>query len=137
MTETLNGDRRPRLLDLAASIPRQVSRLVRDELRAAQAELATKLKAAGVGAGILAGALVLLLFAINALLAAAILGLAMVLPAWLSALLVGVVLAIIAAVLALIGVRKLKAGVPPVPEESIDSVKEDIRTVKGTISHDG
>ncbi|MDQ1598273.1 MAG: hypothetical protein QOI70_1697 [Microbacteriaceae bacterium] len=134
MTETLDGERRPRLLDLAASIPRQVSRLVRDELRAAQAELSTKLKAAGVGAGLLAGGLVLLLFAINALLASAILGLAMVLPAWLSALLVGVVLAIIAAVLTLVGVRKLKEGVPPVPTESIDSVKEDIRTVKGTIS---
>jgi hypothetical protein len=134
MTETINGDRRPRLLDLAASIPRQVSRLVRDELRAAQVELVTKLKAAGVGAGLLAGGLVVLLFAINALLAAAILGLAVVLPAWLSALIVGVVLAIIAAVLALVGVRKLRAGVPPVPTESIDSVKEDIRTVKGTIS---
>jgi hypothetical protein len=134
MTETLNGDRRPRLLDLAASIPRQVSRLVRDELRAAQVELTTKLKAAGVGAGVLAAGLVVLVFAINALLASAILGLALVLPAWLSALIVGVVLAIIAAVLALIGVRKLKAGVPPVPTESIDSVKEDIRTVKGTIS---
>jgi hypothetical protein len=134
MTETLNGDRRPRLLDLAASIPRQVSRLVRDELRAAQVELTTKLKAAGVGAGVLAAGLVVLVFAINALLASAILGLALVLPAWLSALIVGVVLAIIAAVLALVGVRKLKAGVPPVPTESIDSVKEDIRTVKGTIS---
>ncbi|MCU1586245.1 MAG: phage holin family protein [Microbacteriaceae bacterium] len=134
MTETLDGARRPRLLDLVASIPRQVSRLVRDELRAAQAELTTKLKAAGVGAGLLAGGLVLLLFAINALLASAILGLAMVLPAWLSALTVGVVLAIIAAVLTLVGVRKLKAGVPPVPTESIDSVKEDIRTVKGTMS---
>jgi hypothetical protein len=134
MTETLNGDRRPRLLDLAASIPRQVSRLVRDELRAAQVELTTKLKAAGVGAGLLAAGLVVLVFAINALLASAILGLALVLPAWLSALIVGVVLAIIAAVIALIGVRKLKAGVPPVPTESIDSVKEDIRTVKGTMS---
>jgi len=65
------------------------------------------------------------------LLAAAVLGIATALPAWLAALIVGVALLIITTVLVLIGVRQLKAGVPPVPTETIDSVKHDVDAIKG------
>lgn len=132
MPDEEREERRPKLTDLLARIPRQISRLVRDELTAAKTELTTKLKAAGLGIGLVIGAVVVLLFAIGTLLAAAILGLATVLPAWLSALLVGAVLLIIAAILALLGVKKLKAGIPPVPKDSIESVKADITALKGT-----
>jgi hypothetical protein len=44
---------------------------------------------------------------------------------------VGVALLIITAVLVLIGVNQLKRGVPPVPEETIASVKEDVNAIKG------
>ncbi|CAN5382005.1 phage holin family protein [soil metagenome] len=125
---------RKSLVGLFRQIPEQISRLIRDEIRAARAELFGKLKAAGVGAGLLIGALVLVLFAIQVLLASAVLGLATVLAPWLSALLVGVVLLVVAGILALLGIRLLKAGVPPVPKESIDSIKEDVRTLKGTNS---
>jgi Flp pilus assembly protein TadB len=119
------------LIGLVRQLPGQVSRLIRDEIRATQMELTEKLKAAGVGAGLLVGGAVLALFAFGALIAAAILGLAEVLAPWLSALIVGVVLLLIAGVLALLGQRRLKKGIPPLPQDSIESVKADIRTVKG------
>jgi len=65
------------------------------------------------------------------LLAAAVLGIATALPAWLAALIVAGALLLITAILVLIGVNQLKRGVPPVPEETIASVKEDVNAIKG------
>jgi hypothetical protein len=126
------SEERPGLLDLLRRIPDQISRLIRDEISAARTELTTKAKAAGIGIGLLVGGAIVALYALNGLLAAAVLGLATVLPAWLAALIVGVVLLIIAGVLVLIGIRKLKKGVPPVPTDSIESIKADIHAVKGS-----
>jgi hypothetical protein len=119
------------LVSLLRQIPGQISRLVRDEIRAAQVELSAKLKDAGLGAGLLAGGAVIAFYAFGVLVATAILGLSMVLTPWLAALLVAVLLVIIAAALVLLGLRKLKSGVPPIPTDSIQSVKADIRTVQG------
>ena len=119
------------LIGLVRQLPGQVSRLIRDEIRAAQMELTEKLKAAGIGVGLLVGGAVLAVFAFGVLIAAAILGLAEVLAPWLSALIVGIVLLLIAGVLALLGRNRLKTGMPPLPQDSIESVKADIRTVKG------
>ncbi len=130
MSEEQSGTRTG-LIGLLKQIPAQVSRLIRDEIRAAQAELAEKAKAAGVGAGLVTGGAIAALYALGALIAGGVLGLATVLEPWLSALIVGVILLLIATVLALLGRKKLKAGIPPVPTDSIDSVKADIRTVKG------
>lgn len=120
------------LIGLFRQLPTQISRLIRDELRAAQAELTEKLKAAGMGAGLLVGALVIALFAFGVFIAAAVLGLSVVLQPWASALIVGALLVIVAVVLALLGRNKLKKGVPPLPTESIENVKADIRAMKGT-----
>jgi hypothetical protein len=65
------------------------------------------------------------------LLAAAVLGIATALPAWLAALIVGGALLIIMIALVLIGVMLLKRGAPPVPEETIASVKKDVNAIKG------
>jgi uncharacterized membrane protein YqjE len=119
------------LIGLFRQLPTQISRLIRDEVRAAQVELVTKLKGAGVGAGLLAGGAVIALYALGVLIISAILGLATVLAPWLSALIIGVVLLLVAGLLALLGRNKLKTAVPPLPTESIESVKEDIRTFKG------
>jgi hypothetical protein len=120
------------LIGLFRQLPGQISRLIRDELRAAQVELTDKLKAAGMGVGLLVGALVILLFAFGVLLAAAVLGLSTVFQPWAAALIVGGVLVIVAVVLALLGQKKLKKGVPPLPTESIENVKADLRAMKGT-----
>ena len=52
-------------------------------------------------------------------------------PGWLAALLVAAGLLIIAVILGLIGYGVLKKGIPPVPTESIDSLKRDLRAIKG------
>jgi zinc transporter ZupT len=52
-------------------------------------------------------------------------------PGWAAALVVAAVLLIVAVVLALIGYRILKRGIPPVPTESIDSLQRDLRAIRG------
>ncbi|HEV7956939.1 MAG: phage holin family protein [Microbacteriaceae bacterium] len=121
------------LFQLIADVPTLVKDLVRGEIDQLKAEMIVKLKALGIGGGLMAVAAVILLFMIGVLLTAAILALSLVMPGWLAALLMALVLLIIAAIIALIGYRKFKAGLPPVPEETITSVKRDIDTVKGLI----
>jgi predicted naringenin-chalcone synthase len=50
--------------------------------------------------------------------------------AWVAALIVTVVFVAGAAALALAGKKRLKKAGPPVPEETIESVKQTIETVK-------
>jgi len=59
-----------------------------------------------------------------------------VLPAWLAALIVAVLLLLVTGALAFVGLRQVKKGVPPVPEESIQSVKDDVRAFKGMGKYD-
>jgi hypothetical protein len=122
---------RPGLFGLFRQIPELITRLIRDEVAAAKNELASKLKAAAVGAGLLVAGIVIALLALTTLVATAVLGLSQLLAPWLSALIIGVALLVIAAVIVLIGVNKLKKGVPPVPKKTLASVKKDIGVVKG------
>jgi hypothetical protein len=115
---------------LIGQLTEQISRLVRDEARLAQAEVTQKAKKLGVGAGLFGGAGLVAFFGLAALITAAILALALVVPAWLAALIVGVVLLAVAGVLALIGKKDVQKGSPPVPTEAISSIKTDIETVK-------
>jgi Flp pilus assembly protein TadB len=112
--------------ELVKTAAEQISRLVRDELRLAQAELARKGKHAGLGAGLFGAGGLLALYGVAALLTAVVLLLAYVMPAWLAALVVAVVLLGIAGVLAMVGRKQVQQGTPPVPEEAVRSVKADI-----------
>jgi len=58
-------------------------------------------------------------------------GIATALPGWLAALIVGGALLVITVVLVLVGVNQLKRGTPPVPTETIESVKKDVNAIKG------
>lgn len=124
------------LFGLIADVPALVGQLIRDELDQIKKELIGKLTQLGIGAGLFAGAALVGFFALAVLITTAILGLAVVLPAWLSALIVAVLLLIIAGVLAFIGLRRVKKGVPPVPQESLESVKTDVRAIKGMGNYD-
>jgi hypothetical protein len=119
------------LLSLVTDIPALIQELFHREVELLKAELIAKLKALGIGAGLLAVAAVILLFMVGTLLTAAILGLSSVMPGWLAALLVSALLLVIAAILAFVGYRILKRGVPPVPTESIDSLQRDFRAIRG------
>ena len=106
--------------------------LVEGEIELLKAEMTRKLKALGIGAGLIVGAVIILFAFIGVLLTAAILGLATTgLPGWLAALIVAFVLLVIAAVIALIGYRRLKKGIPPIPTETISGLQKDLRVVKG------
>jgi Flp pilus assembly protein TadB len=115
--------------ELVRTAAEQISRLVRDELRLAQAEIARKGRYAGVGAGLFGAGGLVALYGVAALLTAVVLLLAYVMPAWLAAVIVGVVLLGVAAILALVGKKQVQQATPVVPEESVHSVKEDIETV--------
>ena len=130
-TSTSPGPRKRSLVELITSIPTLVSDLVTREIDLLKAEMLAKVKALGIGAGLIGGALVILLGMLGVLLTAAILALSQIMPGWLAALLVAAVLLVIAVILGLIGYRVLKNGIPPVPTESIDSLKRDYRAIKG------
>lgn len=133
MTEPARGPkpRKRSLFELVGSLPEQVKELVQREIALVKAEIVGKLKAIGTGAGLLLGAVVTFLFFIGVLLTLAIIGLSAVLPPWAAALIVAGVLLIIAVILGLVGYRVLMRGIPPVPEESIASIKKDILAIKG------
>jgi uncharacterized membrane protein YqjE len=116
--------------ELLRQLSEQTGELVRQEMELAKAELREKGKAAGLGAGMFGGAGVAGLYALGALTAAAILALAIVFDAWLAALIVGLAYAAAAGVLALSGKQKVEEATPPVPEQAIESSKEDVEWTK-------
>jgi Putative Actinobacterial Holin-X, holin superfamily III len=122
------GDRS--VAELLKQASEQTSTLVRQELELAKAELAVKGKQVGLGAGMFGGAGVFGLYAVGALTAAIILALSLVMTGWLAGLIVAIVYGAVAGVLALQGKSKVKAGAPPVPEQSVQSVKADIESTK-------
>ena len=121
------------LAELMQRLSEQSSTLAQKEIELAKAEMATKGKRLGVGAGAFGGAGLVGLFALGALTAAAILGLATTLEPWLSALIVAGVYAIVAGILALTGKKRIEAGSPPVPEQAIESSKHDVETAKRSV----
>jgi Putative Actinobacterial Holin-X, holin superfamily III len=119
---------------LISDLTDQVTRLVRDEVRLAQAEVTQKARRLGIGAGLFGGAGLVAVLGLSALVTAAVLALAEVLPGWLAGLLVAVVLFLVAGVLALLGRKDVQKASPPLPTETIASVQADITTVKQGIS---
>jgi uncharacterized membrane protein YqjE len=116
--------------ELVQALSEQVSRLVREELRLAQLELARKGRRLGTGAGLFGGGGLLALYGVAALIAGVALLLALVLPAWGAALIVGGALLAGAGMLALLGKGQVQSAAPPAPRQTIDSVKADVEVVK-------
>src|SRR5436305_3058315 len=95
--ETGNGQAtNASMAELVKQLSEQTSRLARQEVELAKAELAVKGKRAGIGAGMFGGAGVLGFYALGALIATAILVLATAVASWLAALIVCVLLGAIA-----------------------------------------
>jgi MFS family permease len=116
--------------ELFKQLSEETSTLIKQELALARAELTEKGKEAGKGAGFFGGAGLLGLLAAGALTACIILVLATFLPDWVAALIVAVVYGAIAAVLALRGKDRVQHATPPVPEQTVDTVKEDVEWAK-------
>ncbi len=116
---------------LIADLPKLIRELIEAEIAQLKAEIVGKLKSAGIGAGFLVTAGAFAFFGALVLTAAGVLALALVMPAWAAALVVGGALIVLAAIAAAIGVQQLRHGVPPTPTATIESVKHDVRVLRG------
>jgi Putative Actinobacterial Holin-X, holin superfamily III len=118
------------LRDVARDLTRDLSLLVRQEMELAKAEMTQKGRTAAPGLGMIGGAGVAGLMAAGALTAFVILVLSIFLPEWVSALVVGVVLTGVAYLLAKQGKERVEEAGAPVPEQTIETVKEDVEWAK-------
>jgi uncharacterized membrane protein YqjE len=118
------------LKDIVKHVTDEATTLLRQEIKLAKAEMTEKAKEAGVGAGMFGGAGYTLHLASLGLMLCLIFALATAMPAWLAALVVTVVFVAVAGALALAGKKRIKKAGPPIPEATIESVKQTIETVK-------
>jgi hypothetical protein len=116
--------------EIVKELAEEVSNLVRAELDLAKAELTQKGKQAGIGLGELGAAGIVALYALGALTACFIALLALVTPVWAAALIIAVIYGIIALVLYLVGRQQLQRGLPPTPDRTQKTIKEDIEWAK-------
>lgn len=126
-----NADLRDRSIgDLFGKLSAETSTLIRQEMELARAELTEKGKQAGKGAGLFGGAATVALLGAGAITAGIVMLLGLLIPDWLAAIVVGLVFVGIAALLGLRGRDEIQAATPPVPEQTVDTVKEDVQWAK-------
>ncbi|BCN42020.1 hypothetical protein RE9431_03030 [Prescottella equi] len=111
----------------------QVSTLVRTEVASAVEEVKAKGTRMGIGVGISGAGLMLIYLGVGALIATAILGLATAVAPWLAALIVSLVVLAVGGILAAVGAARAKNAAPPVPADTVDSIRRDVQAVKGTV----
>ena len=116
--------------ELVKDLSSQVSLLARQEIELAKVEMAEKGRRAGLGLGLVAAAGVSALLALGTLTACVVLALDGAMPAWLAALIVALAWSVVAAVLASVGKQKMEQAGTPVPEQTVESVKEDIKWLR-------
>ena len=116
--------------ELVKDLSRQASLLVRQEIQLAKTEVAEKGKSVGTGAAAVAAAAVAGLLALGALTAFLVLALDGVMPAWTAALVVTLAWAAVGVGLALYGREKLREAGTPVPEKTIETLKEDMEWIR-------
>jgi uncharacterized membrane protein YqjE len=116
--------------ELVSSLSRDLSTLVRQEVELAKAEMSQKGKKAGLGAGMFGGAGIAALLALICLSVTAILILNAWMRDWLAAILVTLAWAAVAGVLAMRGRQELRELGSPVPEQTKETIKEDIEWAK-------
>ncbi len=118
-----HGDSGPGVGTAVKQVSEHAKALVGLEMELAKLELKGKVANLGAGIGLLVGAAVVGLFALGFLLATVAAGLATFLPTWLAILIVGLALGLVAGVLALLGVRRMRRGTPPVPKQAIEEAR--------------
>ena len=116
--------------ELLKQLANETTTLVRQELDLAKAEMREKARKAGPGFGMWGAAGATGLLALGSLTAFLILALDGAMPNWLAALVVCLVWAAVAGVLYLRGKRRVEEAGSPVPEKTIETVKEDVQWAK-------
>ncbi len=131
VSDTNGNDLRERPIgELLKQLSEETTTLVRKELDLAKAEMTEKAKEAGKGAGMFGAAGILGFLALGAFTAFFILLLDGAVPNWAAALIVAAVYAAIAGVLALTGKNKVQEATPPMPEQTVETIKEDVQWAK-------
>ncbi|MFG2557099.1 phage holin family protein [Streptomyces sp. NPDC048581] len=116
--------------DLVQRASQQLSQLVRDEMRLAQAEMTEKGKRFGKGGGLFGGAGLMGVLTLQALVATVIAALSLSMDVWVAALIVTGVLAAVTALMAALGKQQVSKASPATPERTVDSVKADVAEIK-------
>jgi hypothetical protein len=114
----------------AKSVAEHASAIFRLELELAGLELKAKVTALSVGIALVVAAAVFGLYMLGFLFATLAAGLETFLPTWLSLLIVALFLGALAAVLALVGINRIKKGTPPMPEQAIREAKLTTEAIK-------
>ena len=115
--------------EIIADIIRDIESIFKNEIRLAGVELKTKFKKSAKAVGLLAAAGLLGFFAMACFVMTVVIVLSMVLPLWLSSLIVGVLLAVIAGGAYLLG-RMALEEVDPVPQRTVETLKDDVEWVR-------
>jgi Putative Actinobacterial Holin-X, holin superfamily III len=116
--------------EVAKELTSDLSLLMRQEIELAKAEMAEKGRTAAPGLGMFGGAGIVALCAAGALTAFLVLVFSLFLPDWAAALIVGAALAAIAYVLIRQGKERVAEAGKPIPEQTIETVKEDVEWAK-------
>jgi Putative Actinobacterial Holin-X, holin superfamily III len=138
MSNTAGAARPPHTSELSAGdlvklMSEQLSVLVRDEVKLAQLEMTRKGKQAGAGIGMLGGGGLIACYGLGCLIACVVVAISAVTATWLAALIVGTVLLVVAAIAALLGRARLRKAAPPVPSETVESIKTDVAEVRESV----
>lgn len=122
--------------ELAAQLGEQVSRLVRDELALARAEMKVRAKRVGLGVGMFGAGGMFAFFGACCGVVAAVLGFCNLVQPWLAAIIVAGLLFVLAGLTVLPGWKGIKAKHPDVPGDTVENVKADVAAVKQAIHHE-
>jgi uncharacterized membrane protein len=113
-------------------VAERVGHLARLERELATIELRRKLASLGGGAALVVAAALLSLFAVGFVLATVAAALATFLPVWVALLAVALGLALVAGATAALGVRLLRRGTPPLPEQALAEAKATGAALRGS-----
>ena len=116
--------------EVAKDLTSDLSLLVRQEIELAKAEMADKGRTAAPGLAMFGSAGIVGLCAAGALTAFLVLVFSLFLPEWTAAVIVGAALAVVAYALARQGKERVSDAGKPIPEQTIETVKEDVEWTK-------
>jgi len=119
------------LFQLLTELPHLFGELIRAEIEQLRMELVQKLKGTGIGLGLFILALNFLSLFVMLLILAGVFALSLVMPLWAAALIVAGGALALAVILVVIGALAIKTGGKPIPSRTIQSVRDDIATIRG------
>jgi protein-S-isoprenylcysteine O-methyltransferase Ste14 len=121
-----SGSADKKLGEIVNDVTSKASLLVKEEIELAKVEITQKVKRLGVGGGLIAVALVFLIFFLIFFLFMLAVGFSewFSLKPWVGYAMVCVLLLVLAGVLAVVAMRMFKKGSPPVPKMAIEEAKK-------------